>query len=216
MSSKRDWYTPKSDNEAEIKRMPHELVWSRSRMENRTKSILGDFDAGPRGITDRARLRKSFTSLPTEANPFWLWIPQIRLLSASSISWVTYMRVLHGQTAQPRHQGGKPWSIFLPHRRKLHSHSATRSQVSHGGVGAHQAFLYEEVEINNSFHGFASRCLEEQTPHTHIEDGRNVIPSAAAPVSPNLMRGLNTRIESSRWERPHLPRIRHAPPVLSS
>ena len=70
-------------------------------MENRTKSILGDFDAGPRGITDRARLRKSFTSLPTEANPFWLWIPQIRLLSASSISWVTYMRVPYGKKPAP-------------------------------------------------------------------------------------------------------------------
>jgi hypothetical protein len=55
------------------------------------------------------------------------------------ISWVTSMRIFRGQPAQSCHQGCKPRPVFLAHSCELHSHTATRSHVSHGGVGTDQA-----------------------------------------------------------------------------
>jgi hypothetical protein len=129
---------------------------------------------------------------------------------------VTSMRVFRGQPAQSCHQSCEPRPVFLAHSCELHSHTATRSHVSHGGVGADLAFLYKEVEVDDRSHRFDGRCLKEQSTHAHILYGRNVRPSVAAPVDPNLPRGLNTGIEPSRRQRPPLPRICHTPPGLSS
>ena len=139
-----------------------------------------------RALAESPTKGNSLASLPTEANPFWFWIPQIRLVSASSISFVTDTRVLSGQPAQSCHQGCQPWPVFLTHCCELQSQTATRFHVSYVGVGTYLAFLHKEVEVNDRSHGLERGCLEEQTAHAHIPHGGDISPSVAAPVDPNV------------------------------
>jgi hypothetical protein len=155
------------------------------------------------------------TACGSRARTFRAWIPWIRPVNAFSISLGWSRRFLRGQPAHSCHQSCEPWPVFLTHCCELHSQTAARFHISDRGVGTYLPFLHEEVEIDDSSHGFERGGLEEQTTHAHILHGRNVSPPVAVPVDPYVLRGLHAGKEPSRWQRSHLPRICHTPPSLS-
>jgi hypothetical protein len=109
----------------------------------------------------RATLSRNAAGILRNRCPLGLDVGTRALIPSPSLFSRT---ILAGEPAKPRHQGCKPWSVFLTHGCELHPYAATRLHMPYDGIGTDLAFLHQEVKINDSSNGFDRGCLQEKTP----------------------------------------------------
>lgn len=100
--------------------------------------------------------------------------------------------------AKPIDQGRQPAMVLFAHGNKFHTEASAGPVVANNGLSADLAFLNEEVKLRFGLGGELPWSLYEKAARTEVADARNVFPTFAVPVDPDVTRDFDSRIQPAR------------------
>lgn len=95
------------------------------------------------------------------------------------------------------HQFHQVLEIFTTHRREFQSHSTPGFCVPHNTSGPDRAFLAKKLKPERRSHSERFLRCDKQTSQAQIPDSRSVLEIFAAPIDPDPLACLGSRVVPS-------------------